>query len=244
MDDATFRLTVFRFDPHSDSSARYHDFEVTLPGNLTVLQALMKIQDEQDGTLAFRFSCRGAICGSCGMSVNGRLTLACRTQLSSFPRREIVVEPLPNLDIVKDLVVDMDPFWRAYEKVEPWLHAAEPLPEKEQPVREEDRGRIDQFFNCILCACCYGACPVPGRDQGYLGPAALAKLYRFLADTRDARGEEALRAVDSEKGVWGCDTVFRCIEHCPKDVRPYDGIGALRRRLVAGRLAGTWRRRP
>jgi succinate dehydrogenase/fumarate reductase iron-sulfur protein len=244
MDEQVFTLRVFRFDPQTAAAPRLEDFTVSMPANLTVLQALMKIQDEQDGALAFRFACRGAICGSCGMAVNGRLTLACRTQLSLFPERTIVVEPLPNLTVVKDLLVDMDPFWRSYEAVRPWLHAAERLPEKEQLVAEDARRKIDRFVGCVLCACCYGACPVPGRDPEYLGPAALAKLFRFVADPRDTRGEDALRAVDSEHGVWGCDTVFRCIDHCPKEVRPYDGIGGLRRRLVAGRLLGRWRPAP
>jgi succinate dehydrogenase / fumarate reductase iron-sulfur subunit len=176
------------------------------------------------------------------MSVDGRLTLACRTPLSAFPTRRLVVEPLPNLDVVRDLLVDMEPFWRSYEAVRPWLHAAAALPEREQPVDEERMRRIDQFVNCVLCACCWGACPVAGRNNGYLGPAALAKLFRFVDDPRDTRSPASLAVADAESGVWGCDGVYACIKHCPKEVRPYDGINGLRRRLLADRL-GFGRRR-
>lgn len=236
MEDELFSIKVFRYDPHEDKEPRLEDFYVSISSNLTVLQALMKIQDEQDGSLAFRFSCRGAVCGSCAMAVNDQLCLACRTQLGLFPSRKITVMPLPNLDIIKDLTVDMDPFWHAYENVEPWLHTGDDLPEKEQLVSEDERRKIDRFVNCILCACCYGACPVIGRDPEYAGPAALAKLFRFTADVRDKRPDEDILKVDSEKGVWGCDTIFRCIDHCPKEVRPYDGIGGLRRRIAGMRL--------
>jgi succinate dehydrogenase / fumarate reductase iron-sulfur subunit len=142
------------------------------------------------------------------------------------------VEPLPNLEIQKDLAVNMEPFWKAYEEIQPWLHVQGLLPEKEYRVSEKERSRIDQFINCILCACCYGSCPAVSRDPDYLGPAALAKLYRFRGDTRDRRENALLKRVDSPRGVWGCDTVFRCIEACPKEVRPTDGIAALRRDLI------------
>lgn len=236
MEIKSYTIRVFRYDSETQEDPFFQNFQVSMPSNLTVLQALMKIQDEQDGSLAFRFSCRGAVCGSCAMSVNDRLTLACRTQLSLYPSREITVEPLPNLEIIKDLVVDMTRFWRSYNMVEPWLHTTKVIPEREHLVYENDRKKIDRFVNCILCACCYGACPVNGRDPGYLGPAALAKLYRFIADVRDTRTNDNLSGYDSEKGIWGCDTVFRCIEHCPKEVRPYDGIGGLRRLLVKKEL--------
>jgi succinate dehydrogenase / fumarate reductase iron-sulfur subunit len=166
------------------------------------------------------------------MSVNGSLILACKTLLSALPPGIIIVEPLPNLEIQKDLVVDMEPFWKAYEEIEPWLQAEGLSPEKEYKISEEERSRIDQFVNCILCACCYGACPVIGRDAEYLGPAALAKLYRFVGDVRDRRDHTRLKEIDRQQGVWGCDTVFRCIDACPKEVRPADGIAALRRTLV------------
>jgi succinate dehydrogenase / fumarate reductase iron-sulfur subunit len=172
------------------------------------------------------------------MTVNGSLTLTCKSLLSALPSGIITVEPLPNLEIQKDLVVDMEPFWEAYEKIQPWLQADGVSPEKEYKVSEEERSRIDQFVNCILCASCYGACPVIGRDPEYLGPAALAKLYRFVGDVRDHRAYSLLQRVDRQQGVWGCDTVYRCIDACPKEVRPTDGIAVLRRILVTRRFGG------
>jgi succinate dehydrogenase / fumarate reductase iron-sulfur subunit len=166
------------------------------------------------------------------MVINGRIDLACRTQVASFGTNTIILEPLPNMEIIKDLVVDMTPFWGMYEKVRPYLIRQTQDPEKEIEQSEEERSRIDQFVNCILCACCYGACPVIARDPEYLGPAALAKLERFILDSRDERPGDFLDTVNDEKGVWGCDTILRCIEACPKDVRPTDSIVGLRKTLV------------
>jgi succinate dehydrogenase / fumarate reductase, iron-sulfur subunit len=251
-------IRVFRHEAGSEVEPRFDTFELEVRPGTTVLTALFMIQQQQDASLAFRFSCRGAVCGSCGMTINGRCGLACRTQLWSIPASEIVLEPLPNLDVIRDLVVDMSPFWEKYRRVRPWLHAqihgacseagsVHPGPDSSgQPalgpeVREQHQTprqfqRIEQYINCILCACCYGACPVLKRQPGYMGPAALAKMYRFVGDNRDHRPPEQLAEVDNSDGVWGCDTVFRCVEACPKDVRPTDGISALRRRVVLYRF--------
>ncbi|OPY01871.1 MAG: Succinate dehydrogenase iron-sulfur subunit [Syntrophorhabdus sp. PtaB.Bin047] len=215
-----------------DEKPRFETYRVKVIPGLTVLAVLMRIRDEIDGTLSFRSSCRSAVCGSCAMVINGRIDLACRTQVASFGTNTIILEPLPNMEIIKDLVVDMTPFWRMYEKVRPWLVRQAEDPGKEIEQSEEERSRIDQFVNCILCACCYGACPVITRDPEYLGPAALAKLERFILDSRDERSEDFLDTVNDERGVWGCDTVLRCIEACPKDVRPTDSIVGLRKALV------------
>jgi succinate dehydrogenase / fumarate reductase, iron-sulfur subunit len=179
-----------------------------------------------------RCSCRSAVCGSCAMVMNGTIGLACRTQVATLGPGTIILEPLPNFEVLKDLVVDMTPFWTMYKKVQPWLMRKGPVPQGEIHQTEEDRNRIDQFVNCILCAACYGACPVLARDPEYFGPAALAKLERFVLDSRDERPLSALEAVNSEKGVWGCDTLFKCIDACPKEVRPTDAIVGLRKTLL------------
>ena len=197
---------------------------------------LLRIRDELDGTLAFRASCRSAVCGSCAMVINGKIDLACRTQASFFDSQTIILEPLPNMNVIKDLVVDMTPFWNMYEKVKPYLIRQSPDPEKEIPQTEEERKRIDQNVNCILCASCYGACPVLSRDPDYVGPAALAKLERFALDSRDERSKSFLETVNNDKGVWGCDTVLKCIDACPKDVRPTDSIVGLRKILVKNKM--------
>jgi succinate dehydrogenase/fumarate reductase iron-sulfur protein len=231
-----YRFQVFRFDPEKEEHPYFSSYSLEMDESQTVLGALMEIQDRLDSSLAFRYSCRGAVCGSCGLTVNGSLVLACRTLLSRLPRGIITVEPLPNLEIEKDLVVDMSPFWRAYQEVRPWLHSLDLAPDREYRVSERERSRIDRFVNCILCACCYGACPAVSQHPDYLGPAALAKLYRFVGDTRDRRGYEHLRRADGPQGAWGCHDVFRCTKVCPKEVRPSDGIAALRLRMIASRL--------
>jgi succinate dehydrogenase / fumarate reductase, iron-sulfur subunit len=243
VDGKPFTVRVLRVDPRGAEGPRFARYVLTARRGMTVLEALTKIQEEQDPTLVFRYSCRGAVCGSCGMVINGHPDLACRTLLESLPSSEVLLEPLPHLEILKDLIVDMEPFWSAYRAIEPYLMAAGPVPAAGHRVTPENRARIDAAVNCILCACCYGACPAVGRDARYLGPAALAKLDRFVSDSRDARDlPEALRKVDHEAGVWGCDTIFRCVDACPKQVRPVDGIESLRRRLVVTRLAGIFGR--
>ncbi len=198
---------------------------------MSVLESLLKIQDQQDPSLAFRCACRGAVCGSCAMSINGKLDLACRVQLHTLPLERVVLEPLPGLDIVKDLVVDMDPFWRKYERVRPWLHA-EVSATKENLMSEQERQRIDQYIQCTLCGVCYASCPALRSNADFAGPAALAKLNRFLADSRDGRKADALRPADSAAGVWGCRNVMSCVRACPKMFRPSDGIRAVRRKLM------------
>jgi succinate dehydrogenase / fumarate reductase, iron-sulfur subunit len=238
-----YTFKILRFDrKRPGDTARFETYRVRVLPGLTILAVLNRIRDEIDGTLSFRSSCRSAVCGSCAMVINGRIDLACRTQAASFGTDRIILEPLPNMEIIKDLVVDMTPFWTMYEKVRPWLTRSGTDPEKEVRQSEKDRAKIDQFVNCILCACCYGACPVISRDPNYLGPAALAKLERFVVDSRDERSSSALDEVDNEQGVWGCDTVLKCIEACPKDVRPTDAIIDLRKKLFvkrAKRLLGS-----
>lgn len=223
-----FTFRVLRFDPDRDDTPYYQDYTLDVPPGLTVLEALLRIQAEQDGSLAFRYSCRGAVCGSCAMAINGQVGLACRTQVHRLGSDTIAVEPLPNLPWVKDLVVDMDGFFDKVAYVQPWLQPAGPDPEREHLVAPEQWDEAEPYTNCILCASCVGVCPAAERDNAYLGPAILAQHYRFLADTRDAAGERRLNLVDSKTGVWGCDMVWNCVEVCPKGVPPTKGIGKTR----------------
>lgn len=228
-----FTFKIFRYDAmEPEKEAYFASYRVRVIPGLTVLMVLLRIRDEIDGTLAFRSSCRSAVCGSCAMVINGKIDLACRTQAAAFGSKTIVLEPLPNMEIIKDLVVDMTPFWNTYAKVKPCLIRTSPNPEKEIPQTDEERKRIDQYVNCILCASCYGACPVLARNPDYAGPAALAKLERFMLDSRDERPEAFLESVNDERGVWGCHTILRCISACPKDVRPTDSIVGLRKQLL------------
>jgi succinate dehydrogenase / fumarate reductase iron-sulfur subunit len=149
---------------------------------------------------------------------------------------------LPGFEVLKDLVVDMDPFWEKYERVRPWLHA-EISAVQESRISERQRKRIDQYVQCILCAVCYAACPARRANDTFAGPAALGKLYRFVADAREPNGSRALQQQDSPEGVWGCRTIMQCIGACPKDVRPADGVRGVRRALLARKLPRLTRRK-
>jgi succinate dehydrogenase / fumarate reductase iron-sulfur subunit len=235
---------ILRFDPLKDEKPFFQDFFHEPGPNDTVLEALKDIRDTQDPTLAFRYSCREAVCGSCGLTINGSISLACLTSIKSLESPEIIIEPLPNLEIQKDLFVDMAPFWEALEKIEPYIINPEEAPDTGHRIDEKEMEKVYQYITCILCGCCYGACPVASRDGRYLGPAALAKLCRFVKDPRDLRPYSSWSHVNSQEGVWGCDTVFKCNEVCPKDVRPADGILALRRMLLTSELKHIFKRKP
>jgi succinate dehydrogenase / fumarate reductase iron-sulfur subunit len=236
-----YRFRILRFDPRKDKDPYFQDFFYDSEGRKSVLDALMDIRNEQDCSLSFRYSCREAICGSCAMVINGKFDLACRTNLETLGSSSVVIEPLANLEIQKDLVVNMDPFWEALQKIEPYLHGEEPQPKEGYRVDDRDMDQIFQFVNCIMCGSCFAACPVATRDERYLGPAALAKLFRFVRDPRDIRPFVNWSRINTEAGVWGCDTVFKCNEACPKDVRPADGIQALRRKLVIEKIKRLFR---
>ena len=236
-----YLFKIFRYDPLEDEHPYFQDFFFETKEKKSLLEALMEIRNEQDSTLAFRYSCREAICGSCAMVFNGNFDLACRIELQALESSLIVIEPLPNLEIQKDLVVDMEPFWEAIYKIRPFLHPDKKIQEKGYRIEEKEMEKIFQYINCIMCGCCYSACPVASRDEKYLGPAALAKLYRFVKDPRDKRPFSHLLDVNTEGGVWGCDTIFKCNEVCPKEVRPADGIEALRRKLVVEKIKRIFR---
>ncbi len=248
----TYRFKIFRFDASQDREPHYQEYSLDVPPGMTALEALLRLQAEQDGTLSFRYACRGAVCGSCAMMINGRESLACRTQVRELfqvaqtiyqgPEREsleeeaaesrvVLIEPLRDLPVIKDLVVDMAPFFEKNRAVQPWLQPAGPDPERERLVDPKQWAEAEPYTNCILCASCYSVCPAAELDPDYLGPAALAKHYRFLADVRDAAGETRLALVDGEQGVWGCDMVWNCVEICPKGVPPTQGIGKSRAQI-------------
>ncbi|MEW5933334.1 MAG: succinate dehydrogenase iron-sulfur subunit [Bacillota bacterium] len=225
------QFTVFRFDPEVDREPRYSTYQVPVGEGTTLLEALLWIVDNVDGSLSFRYACREAICGACAMFVNGKHRLACKTQIKDLRADEVVVHPLPHLPIIKDLVVDMSGFWEKYRAVRPYL-IAEGLGEREFYQSHADRQAIDEMLNCILCACCYSSCPMVWTNPKYLGPAALLKAYRFAGDTRDKGGLERLKLVAGEDGVWRCHTVFNCAEACPKDINITWSIQALKRKLA------------
>jgi len=240
--DMEYAFRILRYDPQKDEYPYFQDYPYVTDEKKSVLEALMDIRNQQDCTLSFRYSCREAICGSCAMVINGRFDLACRTELESLKAGEIVVEPLANLSIQKDLVVDMDPFWEALFKIEPYMHSEGDVPLGGYRIEDREIDKIFQYVNCILCGCCYSACPVVSRSDSYLGPAALAKLYRFIKDPRDKRRFSDWSRINTGDGAWGCRTIFKCNEVCPKEVRPADGIEALRRKLIVEKIKHLFRR--
>ncbi|MCX7972985.1 MAG: succinate dehydrogenase iron-sulfur subunit [Candidatus Aminicenantes bacterium] len=248
-----FLFRIFRFDSEKAENPYFQDYYYEEEKDKVVLEALMDIRNEQDATLAFRYSCREAVCGSCGLVINGEFELACRKRLNSLKTEIIVIEPLPNLPVLKDLVVDMEPFWQALEMIKPYVMAEEEAVEEEKEkslwlsspgyrIEEKEMEAIEPFTNCILCGCCYSACPVVARDERYLGPIALAKLYRYIRDPRDQRRFRDWEKIGTSAGLWGCDTVFRCNEVCPRQVNPAHGLLALRRRYLWEKIKQIFRK--
>ena len=230
-------LKIKRYDPKKDPPSWDTTFEVETKKGMNLLEALLRIQDEQDGTLSFRYSCRGAVCGSCAMKVNGQLVLACRTPVEGLPKGTTQIEPLPFFPVIRDLMVDMSSFFEHYKMIRPYLHGKSISSSREYGMTENKRKEIDPYIQCILCGICFGACPAFGRDSQFLGPAMLAKAYRFFADPRDRREKEILDSLNNHQGVWGCNTVFQCVKACPKEVPPTNAIVNMRREILRYRLA-------
>jgi succinate dehydrogenase / fumarate reductase iron-sulfur subunit len=205
-----------------------------MPENATVLDSLIEVREYHDGTLSLRCSCRSAICGSCMMRVNGRARLACKTQVRSLvdEGEEVTVEPGGNLPVIKDLVVDMAPFWDKVRAVKPWLQPAGPPPEREYLVPNEAMNALNEVMNCIMCGACVADCTTLEVDKSFLGPAALAKAWRFVGDPRDASELARLREYSEPSGMWDCTRCNMCVEVCPKDVKPMDQILKLRAQAV------------
>jgi succinate dehydrogenase iron-sulfur subunit len=234
-----YALKIRRFDPESGQAAYWADYEVELDEERSVLDGVLQVKDRQDNSLGIRCSCRAAICGSCGVRINGQSALACNTRISDAAAKArngaIVVEPMGNMPVLKDLIVDMDAVhWKKIQRVVPWLlHEGEP-PDREYIVPAESMIDVTQSMACIQCGACVSACLSLEVDPDFIGPAALAKAYRFVGDPRDDHTEERLRDLaEDPHGIYDCTHCFACVEVCPKDVAPMDQIMRLRRRATA-----------
>jgi succinate dehydrogenase / fumarate reductase iron-sulfur subunit len=233
-----YTLKVRRYEPESGQPAYWQDFQVQLDPERSVLDGILQVSGEQDGSLAIRCSCRAAICGSCGVRINGKSALACNTRVSDAAAAgngAITVEPMGNMPVIKDLVVDMDAVhWKKVQRVVPWLLPEGPPPEREYVVPAEAMIDVTQSMACIHCGACVSACLSLEVDPEFIGPAALAKAYRFVGDPRDGATEERLRDLaEDPHGLYDCTHCFACIEVCPKDVAPMSQIMRLRRRATA-----------
>ena len=221
-------FTIRKYNPELDAAPHDETYRLDITRGMTVLDALIRIKDEQDGRLTLRYSCRSAICGSCAMTINGAEKLACRTSVRREWERhgEIAVEPLRNLPVLKDLAVDMRSFWGKVRAIDPWVQA-----DSAAAAGDAEFHNVDA---CIMCGACVAACTVHEVDKGFLGPAALAKAYRFVADPREGQAVRTLRlaALQGPTGMWDCTRCNFCVEVCPKDVQPMEAIIRLRRAAI------------
>jgi succinate dehydrogenase / fumarate reductase iron-sulfur subunit len=234
-----YTLKIRRYNPESGRPAYWQEFDVDLPPERSVLDGILRAKHEEDGSLSIRCSCQAAICGSCAVRVNGRSRLACNTKLGDAsdgaPGGAIVVEPMGNMPVIKDLIVDMDAVhWKKVQRVVPWLLPEGDPPEREYIVDPESMIDITQSMACIHCGACVSACLSLEVDPEFVGPAALAKAYRFVGDPRDAQTEgRLLDLAEDPHGMYDCTHCFACVEVCPKDVAPMNQIMRLRRRATA-----------
>jgi succinate dehydrogenase / fumarate reductase, iron-sulfur subunit len=247
-----YTLRIRRFDPQSGDAAYWDEHTVEMAGTQSVLDAVLQIRNDVDGSIGIRCSCQQAICGSCGVRMNGKPGLACNTHLDEAAARAhgtgwnpspgedtevtkpagvIEVEPMGNMPVIRDLIVDMDEVhWKKIQRVTPWLLAKEPVPEREYIVPHENMVDITQTMACIQCGACVSDCLAMEVDPLFMGPAALAKAYRFVGDPRDAEHFERLKDLaEDEHGIYDCTHCFNCIDACPKGVDPMSQIMRLRR---------------
>ena len=225
------REHVFVIQRHQDGRAWEQEYHVALEPTDRLLDGLVRIKDTLDGTLTFRRSCAHGICGSCAVNVGGSNMLACQALMRGLPGR-VNVGPLPGLPVVRDLVVDWEPFFALTEAVMPYLVADEPPPERERLQSPGEQARILASITCIMCASCTTSCPGFWADPASLGPAALVKAYRFIFDSRDRAGDERLRRVAHERGLWRCHSAMNCADACPKEIDIPAHIAALKRLAV------------
>lgn len=230
-------VRVARYDPDRDRSLRWQEWQAPWEAGLTVLELLFRVKETQDGTLTFRAACRMGVCGSCGMHINGKPRLACDTQVAELGPR-IVVGPLPNHDVIKDLVPDLDPTFARHRAVQPYLIRDDRV-EMDRPTREYHQTPAEmnaylQFAGCITCSLCVAACPVSATDRLFLGPQALAQAYRYTADSRDGGFAAREAGLARTHGVVSCHLAGACSEACPKGVDPALAIQLLNRALLTG----------
>ncbi|MFJ4919850.1 succinate dehydrogenase iron-sulfur subunit [Streptomyces sp. NPDC088725] len=238
----TFRIR--RFNPEVSDEATWDDFEIDIDPKERVLDGLHKIKWDLDGSLTFRRSCAHGICGSDAMRINGKNRLACKTLIKDITTpdkktgkvKPILVEPIKGLTVLKDLIVDMDPFFQAYRDVMPFLVTSGNEPTRERYQSAEDRERFDDTTKCILCAACTSSCPVFWNDGQYFGPAAIVNAHRFIFDSRDEAGEQRLEILNDKDGVWRCRTTFNCTDACPRGIEVTKAIQEVKRALITRRF--------
>jgi succinate dehydrogenase/fumarate reductase iron-sulfur protein len=229
-------VKIRRFDRNSGEPSRFDTFRVEREDRMNVLDVLGKIQNTQDPSLAFRYSCRVGMCGTCSVRVNGRNRWTCRTSVEKLGKDLLVIEPLPHYPVIRDLVVDIQPFFENYRKIIPQFVPAQPDRKGFARISSDSRERreIDQHIECITCGNCLGECSLVEINKAYIGPAALNRAYTLIEDSRDGAAPERLSILNSHSGVWGCHTQFNCTEVCPVGISPTRAIQRLKRKEVVG----------
>lgn len=229
-------LTIYRYDPEKDKKAYYKTYRIEMDEMDRIVDCLNKVKWEQDGTLTFRKSCAHGVCGSDAIRINGENALACQKLVKDLKGGKATIEPLLEYPVIKDLVVDLDPFFKNLEKIKPYFINDSPRPAQERYQSNEDRDKIDDPVKCILCGACTSSCPSYWYNKDYLGPAALIKAHRFILDTRDEAKEERIQIVNDRNGLWRCHTIFNCNEVCPKEINITQAISELKRFVLASKL--------
>jgi len=231
----TVEVKIRRYNPEISDEVTWVSYDVEAYPTDRVLNLLMKIKAEQDGTLTFRRSCAHGVCGSDAMRINGVNRLACKVLMKDMPSK-LTIEPIKGLPVEKDLVVDMEPFFEAYRAVKPFLITGGNPPTKEWLQSQADRDRYDDTTKCILCAACTTSCPVFWTDGSYFGPAAIVNAHRFIFDSRDQGAEERLEILNDREGVWRCRTTFNCTEACPRGIEITKAIKEVKQALLFRRV--------
>jgi succinate dehydrogenase / fumarate reductase iron-sulfur subunit len=229
-------VKVFRFNPEQDKKPHYETYKITAEPTDRVLDLLEHIKGYFDGTLSFRRSCAHGICGSDAMRINGRNYLACKALVKDLHSTKITVEPVLGLRVIKDLIVDMEPFFENYRSVLPFFINDEEPPEQERLQSIDERERFDDTTKCILCACCSTSCPSFWANEKYLGPAAIVAAHRFIFDSRDRAAAERLKILNEQFGVYRCHTIFNCTIACPREIEITQAIGEVKRAIATGKL--------
>jgi len=229
-------LKVFRYNPETDKKAHFETYTLQAEPTDRVLDLLEQIKGYQDGTLSFRRSCAHGVCGSDAMRINGLNRLACKTLVHDLSSNKITVEPILGLSVIKDLIVDMEPFMEHYRSVMPFFVNNDPEPKQERLQTIEERERFDDTTKCILCAACTTSCPSFWANERYVGPAAIVNAHRFIFDSRDQAAAERLKILNDQFGVYRCHTIFNCTEACPRDIQVTKAIGEVKKAIATGRL--------
>ena len=229
---ATFRIQ--RFDPTKDKKPYYREYQVELDPTDRVLDGLNQIKWYQDGSLTFRRSCAHGVCGSDAMRINGANALACKVLMRDVGEK-VTIEPILGLPVIKDLIVDMEPFFAQYRSVMPYLVNDEVPPDGRERIQSiEERERFDDTTKCILCAACTTACPSFWANDQFVGPAAIVNAHRFIFDSRDRAARERLDILNSKTGVWRCRTIYNCTVACPREIQITKAIGEVKQAILYG----------